>query len=580
MNDTPVFSTARLLHAMALAVMFAALSNALSGITGNLPAALALGLIFTGLLKLQVQAAAEAAVRRQWWRMAAAAAGVLLVGGTTTALTAATLYERFFAVPSAVRDFSARREPVERALRRTVGTAEVAVGALQAWAKDAAAKAQRERTEGGSCPARPDTRGMPGVIARWRDDDAAGAAQQAQQLGATVQQARQALDTLAALPRPADYDGVRAGLAAANRALDAAAALGAGGHITPATLAALRQRAQAGIVLRSGEVMACGDGVRALLVAQADAALAKLAAETPLPRLQPGVDLSDRHDLATRAWLRGYNGLLMIATLGAAGSFADDPLMQAALREQGVLNRETLMFVIAMLAEAAVVMTALLARRQGGAPVSPGLAAWLEAGNRPSEAGGGTVRPMWQRGLLRAAQWLAGLFFVRPGAPALPAPAGVHGSAAAVPWRVDPACRPREAAWAAALRPWTFQWRQRAYLLLPLVPTTEPVRHMAHALRDQGALRCLSSSAAGASLSLRADMAQRLQTELGESWPTLAFEVFELGRDYAQVLRLQAVAGLPVPPTEPAREASEPGPRPPPHRSLRARLALRHGVQS
>lgn len=483
MNDAPVFSAARAIHALALAVMFAALANALVGITGNIPVAVAMGLVFTGLLKLLVEAAAEAAARRQWLWLAAAVAGVVLVSGTTTALTAATLYERFFAVPSAVRDFSTRREPVERGLHRTVGTGEAAVGALRAWSTDAAAKAQRERTEGGSCPMRPDTIGKPGEISRWRDDDANSAAQLAQQLGGAVQQARQSLDALAALPRPAGYDGVRAGVVAANRALDAAAALGAGGHVTQATLDALRQRAKAGIVRRSGEVVPCGDGVRAQLVAQADAALAKLAAEAPQPRLQPGVDLSDRHDLATRAWLRGYNGLLMLATFGMAGSFADDPLMQTALREQGVVNRETLMFVIAMLAESAVVMTALLARRQRSVPITPGLVAWLEARAHGQGDANTAARPRWRRWLLCAAHILVNPFFVRPAAAAPQAPAGVLGAAAAVPWRLDPACRPREVAWTGALRPWTFQWRDRAYLLLPLVPATEPVRHMAHALR-------------------------------------------------------------------------------------------------
>lgn len=71
-------------------------------------------------------------------------------------------------------------------------------------------------------------------------------------------------------------------------------------------------------------------------------------------------------------------------------------------------------------------------------------------------------------------------------------------------------------------------------------------------------------------------MAQRMQVELGDTWPTQAFEVFELGRDYAQVLRLQAVAERSTPSSVPARAVRDTGVRLPPHRSLRARLAQRH----
>ncbi len=581
MELRPRFTAARVAHWCSLALLAAAITYALKAFLTlwiALPLALTLTFVFGELVHLAMSP-------DRWWQRALAVVGALMVGSTSCALSYATLYTRLFAAPSAILDFTSRREPAERELHRVLGLAQTAQSALQTWSQDAAEKARIESTEGtaggGTCPSRPESLGRRGPITTWRSDDARIAGSIANELRGLIDNATSNTKALTALPKPKDFADVKAGMDVANKALDDVARLTGGGNFAQGTIKALEAREASLIELRNGETVGCGDGARLALIDRAKAALETLASAKPQPRLHATVDLTDQQDVLTRGWLRGFNGTLAMTTFGHAGQFSDDPLMQQALKS-GIINRESVGFLLAVLLEASVVFTSLVLARQGRAPFGDNLPDWIRA----AEARNSTPGPM-RRALIGTAKRVADTFYAEPEAP-------VQGTAIQmldaqpdsasfgdVDLHPDPRFPKRETVWSSELLEFHFPWGSDDYLIVPMVERTRRVRSMAHALRAKGVLDFITCSADHEMLARKHDAVHHMQSTLGDTWRDVDYEVFKVKPAYAHVLRLSLIDSQPPPSTMvgPAPVASSDAPSTP-HVSLRRRIAARSSWQS
>ena len=292
-----------------------------------------------------------------------------------------------------------------------------------------------------------------------------------------------------------------------------------------------------------------------------------------MPHIEPTVDLADPTDVVTRGWLRGFNGIAWVASFGKVGQFSDDPLMQEALKT-GVINRETIGFMLALLVEASVVFTAFVLARSGAAPFSENLVDWIrtrQARNPEPDS--------LQRLLLGAAKAAANVLYAeQPAESARPTlavqpPAPDASTFGDVDLGPDPAFPSRETLWSEELLAWHFPWADRDFLILPLTADTRRARTMAHALRARGVVSCLSSTATHSDLADKRPVARHMQEVLGDRWKTVDYEVFEVAAAFAQVLRLALIGpdrprALPTP----AAQDAHPSLR---HKPLRRKLAER-----
>lgn len=577
------FTLSRAAHWCAQALLAAAITSSLKDFLTlwiAVPLATTLTFVFGELVRLAMSPSA-------WWQRVAAMIGALMIGSTSVALSYSTAYQRFFATPSAILDFTSRREPAERELQRVLGLAQTAQSALQTWAQDAAEKARIESTDGaaggGTCPSRPESLGRRGPITTWRSDDARVAGSLAADLKGLLDRAAAGTQTLTALPKPKDFAEVKLGMDLANKALDDIARLTGGGNFAQSTIKALQDREASMVTIRTGETVGCGDGARLALIDRAKAALETLAATKPPPRLQATVDLADPQDVLTRGWLRGFNGALSMATLGHAGQFTDDPLMLQALKN-GLVNRETVGFLLAVLLEASVVFTALVLARQGRAPFGDNLPDWIRA----AESRNGTPGPV-RRGLMGAAKRVANAFYAEPEAPASGTAVQVldarldSASFGDVELNAEPRYPARETRWSSELLDFHFPWGADDYLIVPVLPTTRRVRSMAHSLRAQGVLDFITESADHRLLAGKRDALRYMQGKLGDTWQDVDYAVFRIKPAYAHVLRLtlidsQPPQSLPPQPTQPCSSQHPPAGSVSrsPHQSLRRRIAARN----
>lgn len=590
MEQRASFTLLRLIHWIALVVLVISAGYALTGFMH--PAmGFAVAAVLTFLLKVLVETTAEAVRARRIVLGVATLAGAVLVTSITVSLTAATLYAKVFAKPSAIHDWTLRRALIEREMQGVLALANTAHAAMVAWAGDAQKKAASEGAGGadggGSCPNRPDTKGVRGPVYHFRADESGVATALAAELAGLVNAAKASSQTLVDLPKPLDFAAVKAGFEASNRAADDISRLTGGGSYASATVKVLDARRTSAIELPGGQSVTCGDSARLTHIERAATALGELAAVKAMPRQQPGVDVSDEHDVLSRSMLRSFNGVLAMVTLGRAGNFSDDALMIDALKT-GLLNRETLAFVISIMAELAVVLTALLMVRQGSMPYPDNMVSWidrLQAGNQPPIS----ARGAW----LGLARRMANLFYAQPtpispslhgGQAVAAAPAGASGTGTSgfgsIELFDDPLCREREAQWARPLLEFHFPWGDRDFIVIPIAADTRQVRSMAHALRAQGQFNCLSASAPAKVLADKPDVVAQMKARYGEAWRHLRFEVFGIGEAFAQLLRLQdigpAAAAMPV---AAAVAADAPWAGRGRHVPLNHRLAVRPGLR-
>lgn len=143
MNERASLTLLPLMHWISVVMLAGSAALALSGFM-PLVAAVAGATVLTFLLKTLVEHAVEAFAAKQFLRGGLLASVAGLIASITVALTAATLYAKVFAAPSAISDWTLRREPLERELQRVLALAGTAQSATQAWARDAGAKAQQE----------------------------------------------------------------------------------------------------------------------------------------------------------------------------------------------------------------------------------------------------------------------------------------------------------------------------------------------------------------------------------------------------------------------------------------------------
>lgn len=114
---------------------------------------------------------------------------------------------------------------------------------------------------------------------------------------------------------------------------------------------------------------------------------------------------------------------------------------------------------------------------------------------------------------------------------------------------------------------------------MPVTVSTRSMRAMAHALRAQGLMQGLSSTAGWRDLSANSSILQHMLTTVGSQWKELEYEIFLVAAPYAQSLRLAQIApepGVQTPSRDSAAAASPPRAR----RSLRRRLLDRSAVRS
>src|SRR5205823_599104 len=122
------------------------------------------------------------------------------------------------------------------------------------------------------------------------------------------------------------------------------------------------------------------------LIRSAQSALQALRNRPSLKPIEAAIDLTNSQEIATRGLLRSFNAGAKLFTFGLAGSFSDDELMQNALRDAGIVNRETLGLFLASLIELGVLLTAGMVAKRGGVPLQSNALSsfetWQEIANR------------------------------------------------------------------------------------------------------------------------------------------------------------------------------------------------------
>ena len=532
---------------IAYAVLLGAVAYSLHAFMGwaaALPVAAVMTFVFGQLVAITVQRGLRSAVG------VAALIGTLAVGTVTTSLAYATYYAKTSASESARRDLLLKQERAEREVQRVVTLASSAQLAIDEWARDALEKSQMEVADGGTCPGR-ESAFKAGPISNWRRDDARVAGTLARELKTYVDGARQAALAVAQLPQPADFTAIKANYAALNTAIDRAASLSKGGFVGGA-ITTLADRRSSQIDHPRGS-MSCGDSGRLSLIERASVELDKLSDTQPMARLAPAIDLDQPMDVVTRGLVRGANMSAYFLSFGHLGNFSDDPLLAEAIKVSGWINRETVPFLLSLLAEAGVLLTSFIAAQAGRAPFRLALPDWVRHEEAVLPEPGTPQR--WAR---RAAKLLSNLFWTeghRTPTRVHGYTTGVHAGALTVQGHAapessnfapidlvpDPTLRQRERDFALRLAEWHHPWGMEDFVVLPFQPATKDERHMARALASHGLMRCVNSSAGWKMLEQRAPLTQALRDKLGSDCEQPLYEIWHVEPSYGHLLRLAAI---------------------------------------
>ena len=532
------FAPERAFHLLALAIMVLAIGAGLARYFGW-PAGLIMGLalshVFSALAKTLLAPAGTVA------RSERVLAGVfaLALFGVTMGLSYGTLYGSLFAQSSALGEFSRVRGPVERQLESVVlANGEAAVHAFGAWQAYSSQKAAQEGQGGGSCPGRAQSQGARGPIAMWRENEAGIATNLHDELKRTVHQLRGKFE-LVKQRKAGNFAETSAISASLNQLIETAEGLARGSYIA-ATQATLSRQLASRISGPDGRAVDCGDRARDELILRAQAALNALAdtrKNPPIAPLAPAIDLANQQELTIRGLLRAFNGLGMLASFGWVGNFADDPLMEMALKNKGLINRETLGFLIAGLIELCVLFTAFLAARSGAPafPYRPGemLRRWETrlAGQRP---GLGSWLSLFWLGLCKT---LLNLLFTRP--QAIAAPAALPAVAP------DPRYGRRELEWSRLLAHHLFANDAGEYLVIPNAGAYSASLLAAQALEYQGHAARLNLDVSWETVSSYWPVASRFGQRLPDVIE-MRYAVYKLKPDFAQALRLKLLESVPA----------------------------------
>lgn len=456
---------------------------------------------------------------------------LVAVLATTVGLSYSALYSILFAKTSAIEDYERQRTSTERVLSTAVAHATTVETAVSAWATYSEEMAANEAKSGGTCPSKAASKGIRGPIAMFRTNEAAIA----KDLGQAVSAGVKAITTQTAQTvgkRATSFEEARRQMTIMNAALQAADAL-AHQSLASTVQATLENQRIASIRWPNGEEFECGDMARNTLIERARRALSELKAMPAFPALSVAINLSDSQAITGRGLLRSYNLLLHALSFGLAGQFGDDPLMVEALK-RGIINQETVGFLLACLIEIAVLATALLQARRPHRPLPVNPAAWIQRLERGSVSGTTTVGASntLYGSMLRLA---ANLVLVHEdcGTPTR------QPQAVEFQYRSYPE---REMQLAANhLAPYVVPaFGGEEYIFLP---ASAPVKTIAVAqmLAAHGAALLLSTQSAWRQVASHPNVSRRLQA-LVPGANTTSWSVFKLTPDFAQALRLKMLA--------------------------------------
>lgn len=470
-----------------------------------------------------------------------AAIGAWFVFCVTMGLSYGSLYQAIFAETSALRHFQTVRVPAQRQLDLVLADAVAARNAIASWAADSSAKAvaeSRPNDGGGTCPNRSGTNGRRGPITMWREAEANIATKLNADLSAAVGGLERHVNGTAKT-KPNNFADAAQTTAQLNAAIEAGEALTHGGVIRSAS-EVLERQLQSSIRWPDGSEFSCGDTARDELIRSAQSSLQALQALPSLNPIEAAIDLSNRQEIATRGLLRSFNAGTTLLSFGLAGSFADDDLMQKALKENGAVNRETLGLFLASLIELTVLLTAGMAANRGASPMTPdplkAFDAWQDAADRSQGAARllHTISlPVAKAGFnfLWAAPQLAG----RPTDSARPVfKASLHP---VVELEDDPQIPARELGWAKRLLPFMFAFHDKDYIILP--HDRAPLASQAiRALDFKNAASLIGTEVSWQSVCQHLTAARRLLRLVPDA-RQLTYEVYMLAPTFAQALRVQ-----------------------------------------
>lgn len=534
------FSLINLVHAIALLLMLFSVANSLRAFM-RLEMAVMLAGVLTYLFS-ELTNALLSPVTGKVARLAAFPV-VILLATLTVGMSASTLWSMMFAQTSVAQKFGRDRESVERQLMQTLAQADSAQANLTAWDKDATDKATFEKSDGGSCSKRADVKGARGPVFYFRMDDAKVASTLKSELEQWRSALKAELDHLKAMPKAEDFSAVRTTLTQANKALDAALPLAKDGAFSSGAIRSLNTRKSAMISTDSDGVGSeCGDQGRLELIERAITALNTLANTTVRAHMAAAVNLEKPEDITVRGWLRAANITASLFHVG--GSFNDDPLWREAVEANGLWNRESLPFLMAIVLEASVVLTKIWMRIQGSGRVP--FASRVVESVQMWEDSESDTQSLKRRLAQAVAKLWCNIFYVKNtidggGRVVLP---GIHEPADNVldsgvkPVRLgdNPLYASKVKDWASELLPYYQAWGPAKLLIIPLTPETKRQQAIARHLADHKQLSHQSSTVKADQLHDHPTAFQALDQKLGANWRQFPVGVYRLGEQFGRYM--------------------------------------------
>lgn len=459
-------------------------------------------------------------------RRALSLAAVVLVACITVALSYSTLYLKIFAEASSIRAYSRQSIGVIDALSLVNANALSARQSLKDLRELVDKKSEDESkplSAPGKDTCRPGTRGSTGPISQYWEAERNTVGNVSKLLEPLVTALNAAVQELSTrrirshVEVLQSADAVNAAVASA-RSLVASQALADG-------IRSLKERQQTRIKARNGEWFDCNAADRDDQLRKTIAALEALKLPTSVKRIDPGLDIGDRREVAMTALLRVANLALRTVTLGALGSYDDDTMFSDALA-RSPLNRETLPIWLGGMGELLLLLNPP-GRRRGSTTLIPGdpvaryhrMLALRDARSGISRA----ALTCWAT-LLR---WVLNSLLSRR----VPVTATWRPAAAAA--RVTP----REVRWfERCVSPWTFSLGEGEFVVVP--PDLEPeAARVARVLAHMHALKPKAIDAGWAVVSCVPQAERRLQRLLPDA-ATQAYDVYLLDPEFAQACRL------------------------------------------
>lgn len=478
----------------------------------------------------------------------------------TLGLSSAAIYERVTAQHSALRYLESQQTPLIRELSAVLNNAVTAKNAFEGWANHSKKMAEKEQSHGGSCPGRLSTGNAAGPVTAFRNNEATIASQLSNELAKSVGALESQVASLGTL-RASDFQAVKLITAKLNGAVETAHPLTRGSAVSSAR-AGLERAFATTITWVDGKTkFSCADSARDEAMYRADAALKALQESPALKPVQIAIDLDDRQALATAGLQRAGNAALVIATLGRAGSFADDPLFLTAMKRNGVLNSESLSLWLGALLEISCAITAVFAARHSNSKAGVRSVADIVVAWDQRLQGDPGNHPLAQRMLAQTAVALVRLFYTEE-------KNGTHASVetivvdevsvrdASAQYRPvfaiknhartqlmdhDEPLSPDDEHQARQIAPYLMTLSDgKGYVFIPPHHVDQIANLAIDALWHRGAAKIVSPNAPYADLK-SGPLVQRFVASKISGARDLAFRVFEIAPMFAQRLRLAAL---------------------------------------